>query len=209
MRTLPPEIMIVFAPFMQVVSRRVWKWVEVLVIGAILAPGKRTVTSILHVMGLKAEKQYQNYHRVLNRVRWSSFALSQILLGMLVAAFVAGTGPVVLGADETLERLWGLKIKARSIFHDSKRSSHHYPNFMTGLRWLSMMMLVPVPWCTRAFGRCPFSPSWHPARRQMKPMDAATRPPLTGSVKWLLWCAAGCLVPQTRTNIRRCHRSGT
>ncbi len=149
MLILPPEIMTVLTPFMQVFSARVWDWAQILIVGAILAPGKRTVTSILHVMGLKEEKQFQNYHRVLNRARWSSFALSRILLRLLVTTFVSQTGPIILGADETLERRWGAMIKARSIFRDSKRSSHKYPNFTPGLRWLSMMALVPVPWCKR------------------------------------------------------------
>lgn len=88
MPTLPQEIMTIFAPFMQVFSRRVWDWAQILVVGAILAPGKRTVTSVLNVMGLKDEKQFQNYHRVLNRARWSPFAVSKILLEMLVTMFI-------------------------------------------------------------------------------------------------------------------------
>jgi hypothetical protein len=151
MPTLPREIMTVLTPFMQVFSRRVWDWAQILVIGAILAPGKRTVTSVLNVMGLKDEKQFQNYHRVLNRAVWSSFAVSKILLGMLVTVFTDQEEPVILGADETIERRWGPKIRARSIFRDAKRSSHNYPNFSPGLRWLSVMMLVPLPMIKRVW----------------------------------------------------------
>ena len=39
-------------------------------------------------MGLSQERQFQNYHRVLNRDDWSSRALSRILLRLLVRAFV-------------------------------------------------------------------------------------------------------------------------
>ena len=59
-----------------------------LLVGAILAPGKRTVTSALRVMGLSQERQFQNFHRVLNRATWSSHAVSCVLLRLLVAAFV-------------------------------------------------------------------------------------------------------------------------
>ena len=46
--------------------------VQVLVVGAILTPGQRTVAAVLRVMGLSDERQYQNYHRVLNRASgWS------------------------------------------------------------------------------------------------------------------------------------------
>ena len=58
----------VFAP---VSSRPVWQHVKVLLTGAILAPGKRTVTAILQIMGCSAAPDFQPYHRVLNRAVWS------------------------------------------------------------------------------------------------------------------------------------------
>lgn len=101
----------VFAPLF---SKRIWRYVPVLATGAILAPGKRTVTSILRIMGLEDETRFQNYHRVLNRAVWSSLQASGILLNLLVAAF-APSGPVILGLDDTIERRWGAKIKARGL----------------------------------------------------------------------------------------------
>jgi hypothetical protein len=89
MLILPPEIMIVLTPFMQVFSARVWDWVQVLLVGAILSPGKRTTTAALRVPGLKDDKQYQNYHRVLNRAKWSGLQVSPILLRLLVTVFVS------------------------------------------------------------------------------------------------------------------------
>jgi len=164
MLSLPQEIMIVLTPFTQVFSQRVWDWAQILIVGAILAPGKRTVTSVLHVMGLKDEKQFQNYHRVLNRARWSSLAVSKILLRMLVKTFVNQEEPVIMGADDTIERRWGPQIQARSIFRDGKRSSHAYSNFSSGLRWLSMMMLVPLPWIMRVWA-LPFLTVLAPSRK--------------------------------------------
>lgn len=164
MLTLPQDIMVIFTPFMQIFSRRIWDWAQVLVVGAILAPGKRTVSSLLQVMGLKDEKQYQNYYRVLNRASWSALAVSKILLGLLVMAFVRGEEPIIIGADTTMERRWGAKIKARSIFRDAKRSSHYYPNFSPGLRWLSLMLLVSLPWCNRIWA-LPFLTTLAPSRK--------------------------------------------
>ena len=63
---LPPQIMPVLRPFAQAFSGRIWDRVQVLVVGAILNPGTRTVCAILRVMGLSDEAQFQNYHRVLN-----------------------------------------------------------------------------------------------------------------------------------------------
>jgi hypothetical protein len=134
-----------------VFSERTWDWVQVLVVGAILAPGKRTVTSVLTVVGLSQEKQYQRYHRVLNRAKWSGLAVSKILLGLLVTAFVATGGTVILGADETLERRKGKHIRAKGVFRDAVRSSRKYTVKAFGLRWVSMMLLVNVPWSSRVW----------------------------------------------------------
>ena len=77
---MPTQIIAVLAFFAPLFSRRVFAHVQVLVMGAILAPGKRTVTSALRAMGLHQDKQFQNYHRVLNRARWSNRQASRILL---------------------------------------------------------------------------------------------------------------------------------
>lgn len=85
-------------PLRSIFSRRVWQHVLVLVVGAILAPGQRMVTSILRVTGLSQVSSFQRYHRVLNRDAWSSLRLSHILLRLLVAAFVP-EGPLAGRGD--------------------------------------------------------------------------------------------------------------
>src|SRR5881394_1728548 len=107
MEALPREIVRVLRVFEAVFSARVWDWVQVLVVGAILTPGQRTVAAVLRVMGLSDERQFQNYHRVLNRASWSSREVSRRLLERLVATFVPVDGPVVVGLDETIERRRG------------------------------------------------------------------------------------------------------
>ena len=88
MLTLPETYCTLISDFALVFSKRVWRHAQVLLIGAILAPGKRTVTSALHVMGLSDEQHFQNYHRVLSRAVWSSREASRILLMLLVNTFV-------------------------------------------------------------------------------------------------------------------------
>lgn len=149
---LPTEIMTILAPFRQIFSRRIWCWVQILTVGAILAPGKRTVTSVLHVMGLKDEPQFQNYHRVLNRACWSPLAVSQVLLNLLVKVFVPADQPLLLAGDETLERRWGRRIRAKSIFRDNAHSSKKYHHFTPGLRWVCLMMMVVPSWSQRSWG---------------------------------------------------------
>lgn len=65
MRNLPMAIIHVLRQFEAVFSERVWDYAKVLLVGAILAPGKRTVTAALRVLGLQTDHQFQNYHRVL------------------------------------------------------------------------------------------------------------------------------------------------
>jgi hypothetical protein len=122
---LPPIFLPLILAFRPLFSQQVWPSALVLLIGAILAPGKRTVSAILRVMGPAQERQFQRYHRVLNRAIWSSRAASRILLHQLIRLFVP-TGPLLLGLDDTIERRWGKRIAARGIYRDPVRSSHSH-----------------------------------------------------------------------------------
>jgi len=164
MGTLPPEIVRVLRGFEDIFSERTWDWVQVLVVGAILTPGQRTVAAVLRVMGLSDERQFQNYHRVLNRARWSSRELSRRLLLAVVAAFVPGAGPVLVGLDETIERRRGAKIAAKGIYRDPVRSSKSHFVKASGLRWISMQVLAEVPWAGRIWG-LPFLTVLAPSER--------------------------------------------
>lgn len=95
-------------------------------------------------------EQFEKYHRVLNRDKWSGRIAAYILLMLLVRIFVA-FGPIVIGIDETLERRRGAKIKAKGIYRDSVRSSRSFFVKSSGLRWVSMMLLVPIPWAKRVW----------------------------------------------------------
>ncbi|TMF41710.1 MAG: transposase, partial [Chloroflexi bacterium] len=161
---LPKKIIHVLRSFEGVFSQRVWQWAKVLLIGAILAPGERTVTAILRVMGLWDEQQFQKYHRVLNRAKWSSRAVSRILLLLLIQLFVPATAPVVVGIDETIERRRGSKIAARGIYRDPVRSSKEFFVKTSGLRWISMMLLTPIPWARRVWA-LPFLTVLAPSQR--------------------------------------------
>jgi len=163
MLTLPIEftrLIMVFAPLF---SWRVWQHVQVLVVGAILAPGQRTVAASLRVMGLSQSRHFQNYHRVLNRALWSSRQASGLLLLLLIQV-LAPFGPLVLGLDDTLERRRGARIKAKGIYRDPVRSSHSHFVKASGLRWLCLMLLVPIPWAARVWA-LPFLTVLAPSER--------------------------------------------
>jgi hypothetical protein len=164
MRTLPPKMVQALAPFAPLFSERVFRHARVLLIGAILAPGARTVSSALRAMGLDREKRFHRYHRVLSSARWSSLEASRILLGLLLEAFVVGDGPLVLGLDETLERRYGKKISARGVYRDPVRSTHETFVKSSGLRWVCVMLLVEVPWALRVWA-LPFLSALAPSER--------------------------------------------
>jgi hypothetical protein len=115
-------------------------------------------------MGLDQQKRFHRYHRVLSRAHWSSREVSRVLLGLLVEAFVCEGDPLVVGIDETLERRYGRKIGARGIYRDPVRSTHE--NFVkaSGLRWVCVMLLVPVPWASRVWA-LPFLSALAPSER--------------------------------------------
>ena len=142
---MPPEFLTFIIPFDPLFSKTVFHHATVLVIGAILAPGARTVTNCLRMMGLDLEPHYQNYHRVLNRAQWSARQASQRLLMLLVDRFVPA-GPLVFGLDDTIERRRGSKIEAKGIYRDPVRSSKGHFVKASGLRWLSMMLLCEISW---------------------------------------------------------------
>ena len=104
-------VIIAFAPLF---VHRSWQHAQALLIGAILTPGRRTVTSLLRIMGRSRERDFASYHRVLSRAVWSPRAGARILLGLLIDAFVPN-GPIVLAVDDTIERRWGRRRGARGI----------------------------------------------------------------------------------------------
>jgi hypothetical protein len=150
-------------PFRCHFTAAVWRHVLVLVCGSLLAPGRRTVAAALRVMGLGEVAGFAVHHRVPSRGHWCSRALAHRLLLQLVAAF-APDGPVVVGLDDTIERRWGARIAARGIYRDPVRSSHGHFVKASGLRWLCVMLLAPVPWAGCVWG-LPFLAVLAPSER--------------------------------------------
>lgn len=148
MVNVPLEVQTILLPFAPLFSTPVWQNACTLFIGAILSISKRTVTSALKVMGLKDEKRFTNYHRVLNRAKWNALNAAKILLGRIVSVIPA-TWPLIVLVDETIERRKGNKIKAKGCYRDAVRSSHKKVVHCFGLKWIAMMAVVPLPWSLR------------------------------------------------------------
>ena len=164
MATLPIEIIKLLGPFSAKFDRRTWEKAKVLLMGAILSIGKRTVTSALVIMGHSNEEMFAKYHQVLNRASWSSKELSLVLLRLLLRYLARGAGPLVFGLDETIERRWGAQIKARGIYRDPVRSSKSHFVKASGLRWICCMWLTEIPWAHQIWA-LPFLTALAPSER--------------------------------------------
>jgi len=162
-RPLPPTLLTWLAPFRDCFTAPVWQRVLVLVAGAVLAPGQRTVSAALRVMGLADQPSFGRFHEVLSEARWDSHALARRLLIHLLDALLP-TGEVVIGIDDTIERRSGPNILARGIYRDPVRSSRGFFVKTGGLRWLSLMVVLPIPWAKRRWA-LPFLTILAPSRR--------------------------------------------
>jgi hypothetical protein len=149
--SLPTPIIQMLQHFRPAFTRPSWSKALVLVVGTILARGRRTVTAALKPLGLHDERDFTLFHQVLNRASWSCLTLSRLLLRLLVSTFVEAGGTVEIVIDETLERRWGRKISKRGHYRDNRESSREQSVSTSGLRWVVMMLGVQVPWTRRAW----------------------------------------------------------
>src|ERR1700736_348396 len=161
---LPPRFLSRLVGFADLFTRPTWSNVLVLLAGVILAPGRRTVAAALRILGRDHDPGFATFHRLLNRAVWSARAMAGRLLILLVQAFVPPDAPIVIGLDDTIERRWGPKISARGIYRDPVRSSKGHFVKASGLRWLSAMLLVRVPWADRIMA-LPFLTLLAPSKR--------------------------------------------
>lgn len=195
MCALPTRFAAFIVPFASLFRHRTWRHARTLLAGAILAPSRRTVTSALRILGRAGERHFCNYHRVLSRAAWSPRAASRLLLRLLVTTFVP-SGPIVLGLDDTLERRRGRRIAATRLYRDPVRSSHAHLATTSALRWLSVMLLVRVPWARRVWA-LPFCTVLAPAgvpndpRGHAKRLAVWARQLLRQVARWLATLAPG------------------
>jgi hypothetical protein len=151
MITLPEEFSKQISAFAPLFSKKVFEHAKVLITGAIISRGSRTVCSCLRSVGLQTVRQFHKFHRVLSLSKWSAYEASKVLLNLLLDRFVDKEETIVFGIDETVERRWGSKIKARGIHRDAVRSSHSHFVKCSGLKWICLMLVVPVRWANRVW----------------------------------------------------------
>lgn len=177
---LPLALLPIILPFAPLFTRPTWEHVQVLLTGALLCQGPRTIAAALRVMGLGKEKRFEKYHRVLNRARWSGLRGAQILLGLLIE-LLPPDWPIVVAVDETLERRKGERIAAKGVYRDAVRSTKRKVVTCLGLEWICMALLVPLPWSRRPWA-LPFLTLLAPSERA----DQAAGKPHRTVVDWTI-----------------------
>ena len=180
-------IILAFAPLF---VHRSWRHAQLLLIGAILVPGQRTVTNVLRITGHTRDRHFVNVHRVLNRAAWCPRTGSHILLRMLISAFMP-RGPVIMALDDTIERRRGKRIAAKGIYRDPVRSSDAHFVKASGLRWMSLMLLAPIPWAGRVWA-LPFLTALVPSERACRERRRRHKPLLDVGRQLAFKPAAGC-----------------
>ncbi len=146
--TIPSVIVQLLAAFSETLTVPTFGNVLVLVCGVILS-NKGTISAALRVMREDQDKGYGKYYRVMNRAVWSCLSLSRILLGLIVVTCLTPSMPLMLVVDDTLERRKGKKIGKKGWHRDPTHSSGSRVTKAQGIRWLSIQILVPVPWSKR------------------------------------------------------------
>lgn len=147
--SLSQPIMSVLCEFESTFSQPTWSKIQVLLIGTLLARGRRTVTAALRQMGLREASNFSLYHHVLNRARWSALELSRRVVLLLVRTCVAVCGELTFVIDETLERRWGRRINKRGHYRDPLASSKQRSVATSGLRWIVLTLVITPPWTPR------------------------------------------------------------
>lgn len=200
---LPPALEAQISVFSAAFSRRSWRKALLLLTGALLCPGSRTVCNLLRVVGLSQERRFHKYHRFLSRDRWSAFQLARKLLIRLVETFLSDEEPLVFGIDETIERRWGRKIGPRGIYRDPVRSSASHFVKTSGLRWLSVMLCCRLPWMQQDHWALPFLTVLCPSERYYQQLGRPLK-----SLSDQIERTISCLARWTQPLARRCYLLG-
>ena len=185
---LPAEIIPIFSHFAPAFTQPSYQKGVILVIGTILARGRRTVTSALRVVGKGEDRGWSKYHHLLNRSQWSGLQVSHLLICLIVTTFVRCGEWITVAVDETLERRWGPQIRKRGHWRDSLASSRKLNVSTSGLRWLVFAVVVKVPWSS-LYWSMPFLSVLltTPATSAARGLRPGQRPPArTGSVRCVL-----------------------
>jgi hypothetical protein len=120
----------------------------VLLIGSVLAFGRRTVTNIVWTVRCLVDGDVSSYHRVLSRASWSLWPLAKIVAAAAIA-LVPDDEPVSIAGDDTPQQRKGKKVYGKARHRDPIRSTHSHTVWLFGHKWVVLSILVKLPCCWR------------------------------------------------------------
>ena len=132
----------------------------VLIAGAVLAKGRRTITSILWIVRGLAPGHLTDYHRVFSRASWSLFPLGQVLAAAIVQWLP--DGPIAVAIDDTTAQHRGKKVYGKGCHHDAVRSTHTHTVYRWGHKWVVLAIVVKFPFTNRPWALPVLCALYHP-----------------------------------------------
>lgn len=148
MPLLPSVAQEILLSFSVVFTEPTFRRILVLTVGAILTPGRRTVTSIVWTVRAVMRGHFSDYHRVFSRASWSLWPIGMIL-ARWVLRHVPDDEPVVVALDDTTAQHRGKKVYGKGCHHDAVRSAHKHIVFKWGHKWIVFALTVKFPFASR------------------------------------------------------------
>jgi hypothetical protein len=145
---LPTEAADVLLPLAPAFTEPTFRRFSLLLLAAILTPGRRTVANLLRTLGTLADGHRTSYQRVLSDASWSALHLARLLARQLIRLLPPDT-PIVLVGDDTVDGHKGKKVHGKARHRDPVRSSHSYTAWRYGHKWVVLAVLVRFPFASR------------------------------------------------------------
>jgi hypothetical protein len=175
MLTLPEFAQPVLCSFAPVFYHPTYQRFLVLLLGAILTTGRRTVSNLLRTADGLARGDASSFHRVLSKRRWSTLALARILIRFILDRWVPD-GPILVAGDDTVDEHRGAKVYGKGCHRDPVRSTHSYTAFRWGHKWVVLAILVQFPFATRAWAMPVLTALYHSPEKAKKAKAPAAKP---------------------------------
>ncbi len=151
----------------------------VLLVGAIVAKGARTISNLLWNVGDLAEGDPSDYHRVFSRAPWSLWKLGQVL-AIAVIKLAADDDWIRVVVDCTVAEHKGKKVYGKGCHHDAVRSTDTHTVYRWGHRWVALAIIIRFPFCSRPWALPVLTALYRPKelnkkekRRHKTPIDLA------------------------------------
>jgi hypothetical protein len=179
---LPPAVEPLIRSFAAAFTRPSFGRFVLLLVGAIVTFGRRSVSRILWNLGPAAAGGHpSSYHRFFSRGRWNPWPLARVLCAA-VLELVPRDAVVRLAVDDTVLGHRGERVYGKGCHRDGVRSVHGTRTVKKwGHKWVVLAVLVRLPFANRpwalpvlcALYRVPTVDQQEGRRRHKTPCDLA------------------------------------